>query len=320
MSIPRMVSRGGWWGIVLPLLAMGVLLAAVIGSVPGAPSPTPAAGRRDTLFVPAFAHLPPVPEGHYELWVERPDSATEPLAAFSVLPGGQMVTLSGEPTSQFPVVELPSTGSTILLLVEAGREPAIERPERVLLRGAVAAADVRFDSALPSLSGEQVALLLTPTDAQASDTSGVWFAKSVTRAGSAAAGLSVPSPGPGWVYGAFVTTAGGTVLPTGTFTDVGASDASASYSGEGKGLSVPGEDFVQRAPEGVTFPLGLADGRTTVTVGLLPDFARAITEPTIPLLVGRIPFGHGARIPFTLEPVAADALPAGTGTFTVQNP
>lgn len=310
----RVVSRGGWWSIVFPLAILGALFAAVLWSAPDTPPP-PTGAAAQAVLRPAFERLPPVPGGHYELWVERPEGGNERLASFTVLPGGQLLTLNGEPIDHFPVNEVPPEGSTLLLLVEAGGEPAIEPSRRVLLRGVQSQADVTFEFAHAQATGEQQALLVAPTDPATPDTSGIWFSKPRGTAGRAQPGLTLPATAPGWAYGGFVTTAGGTVLPTGTFTDTRTPDTTAPFSGARKGFTVPGEDFVRRAPEGTRFPLNLADGRTVVTVSLLPDFVREPAEPYVPLLSLRIPFQQKPSQPFRLEPVAADTLPGGKGKF-----
>lgn len=309
----RIFTRGGWWAVVVPVGILGVLFVAVLRA-PSEQAPSLEASPA-TVFVPSFERLPPVPLGHYELWVQQPDGGSHRLGAFTVLPGGSLVSLSGEPLGDIAVAELPPVDSLLLLTVVSGSELSIERPDRVLLRGTLAATEVRFEAAVPAATGTHRAMLLAPTDAKAPDTSGVWFAAPSTVRGKPRAGLALSAPPPGWAYGGFVTTAAGTVLPTGAFVHPAARDQSAAFSGTANALAFPGEDFVRHAPEHVTFPLNLADGRTTLSVSLLPDFAPESAAPFVSLLTARIPYQQKTGEGFPLEAVSPETFPGGTGVF-----
>ncbi len=304
--------------MLIPFLILGAVFVAVLRAT-SEPEDTPTP-EAITTFTPTFEHLPPVPGGHYEIWFERPDGGGSRLAAFTVLTGGALFTLSGEPAQRFPVVESPLPGSTLFLTVEPGATLAEKRGTRVLLRGALSGTDVALEPALPSLKGKHGAALLSPTDATAPDTTGLWFVRPTGGKEKTAAGLQLPALGTGWAYGGFVTTSGGTVLPTGIFTDPKKADTRAAFSGGKKGLAFPGEDFIRNAPEGVKFSLNLADGRSQVTVSLEPDFAKESAEPFLPLLTVRIPYQQKPNELFTLSAVSADTFPKGTGTFEQQAP
>ncbi len=296
------------WGVLVPLAVLGLLFVAVDrgGDEVRAPSQS-----SPTVFVPTFERLPPVPDGHYELWVARPDGGEERIAAFSVLPGGTISALNGEGAREFLVRELPPPGSVLLLTVEEGRDPLTSRSDRLLLRGALSAADVTFEPVLPRLEGSHVAQLRMSSGAASSKRSGLWFS------GERGQGLQLPPLSGGWAYGGFVTLSQGTRLATGLFHDPGRPDMATPHTKSNKGvlLPFPGEDFVHDPPEGVTFPLNLADGRTTVSVALQPDFSSGGAEPFLPLLEGRIPYRLEPREPFPLEAVRPETFPKGTGTF-----
>lgn len=310
--------RGGALGVIVPLVVLGVLLAVVIRQVPK-PAPQPSSAPT-TVFVPSFERLLPAPGGHFELWTEHPDGSGERLAAFTTSVGGALLSIQGEPVQAFPVSELPDTGSTILLTVETGSDVAASRSGRVLLQGVLSTTDVTLEPVLPSLEGQHVAILASPTAPSAPDTAGIWFAKPTKVKGQPASGLTLPPLRGGWAYGGWVTTAVGTTLPTGLFTDPGKADQSAPFSGTSKGFQFPGEDFVRNPPEGVQFPLPLADGRTRVTVSLEPDFAPTSAEPFLPLLEARIPYQQKTGEPFVLEAVSAAMFPKGRGHFERRGP
>lgn len=308
--------QGGAWGAFVPLVALGVILWAVLRSAStpsSSPSPLPV-----TTLTPSFARLPPVPGGHYELWATRPEGGEDHLAAFTVLSSGALLSLGGEPADVFSIREPPPVGSTMILTVEFGNELAITRSERVLLHGALTTTGATLAPDIPDLTGTHTALLVSPTDSKAPDTSGVWFANTGAVRGKPTPGLALSAPAAGWLYGGFVVTASGTTLPTGAFRDLGAADLGSPFGGKGKGLRVPGEDFVTDPPDGATFPLNLADGRTVVAISLLPDFNADARAPFLPLLTARIPYRQQPSAPFPLTPVAAEELPQGVVKISQQ--
>lgn len=316
-GLPRSF-RGGLLGILIPIFLLGLMFTAVIRSTPRE-EPSPAA-RAVTAFVPVFERLPVVPDGHYELWIERPGGGQQRLASFTALPGGALLTLSGEPVQAFPVEELPPSGSKFLLTVEPGDQDVDRRSDRILLEGVLKETAVALSPIVPSADGQQVAILVAPTDTQAPDTTGLWFAKPGKIAGRPEPGLTLPPLSAGWAYGGFVTTASGASLRTGLFADPAKEDAAAPFSGKRRGLRFPGEDFIANPPPDVVLPLNLADGRTTVTVGLQPDFTAAAEEPFLPLLQARVPFQQEPNKPFALEPADAGKLPAASGIFESRTP
>jgi len=94
--------------------------------------------------------------------------------------------------------------------------------------------------------------LATPTSATDNDpTSGFWFIDN--SSGTAAPGLSLPALPAGWVYEGWAVI-DGSPLSSGTFTMVDVADNNAPFSGSEQGPPFPGEDFVQNAPAGLTFP------------------------------------------------------------------
>lgn len=302
--------------MLVPVAILGVIFWAVLRSTsapPISPSPLPA-----TTLALSFERLPSVLGGHYELWATRPEGGEDHLAAFTILSSGALLSLGGEPVGVFSISELPLVGATLILTVESGGELAITRSERVLLRGRLSTTEATLELVLPDVTGTHTALLVAPTDSKIPGTGGIWFAKTGAVKRKPGPGLSLAPPAAGWLYGGFVTTASGTTLPTGAFRDAGAADQGSPFLGKGRGLGVPGEDFVANPPDGVTFPLNLADGRTTVTIGLLPDFAADARVPFLSLLTTRVPYKQKSATPFTLAPVAAEEFPRGVVTFARQ--
>lgn len=138
-----------------------------------------------------------------------------------------------------------------------------------------------------SISGNYI--LATPTDAvDTNENSGIWFLD--PSSGSAMAGLDLPVLPAGWKYEGWAVTDGKPVT-TGTFTDVASMDDSAPYSGTMSGPPFPGEDFLENAPSGLTFPTNLAGGTAVISIEPDPD---------------------NSPLPFTLKPLVGDISPTAT--------
>jgi hypothetical protein len=109
-------------------------------------------------------------------------------------------------------------------------------------------------------------ILATPTDALSNnENSGVWW---LVPGGTPA--LTLPTLPSGWRYEGWAVV-NGTPLSTGTFTSASGVDAAAPYSGTSAGPAFPGEDFLNNAPTGITFPLDLSGATVVVSVEPYPD-------------------------------------------------
>lgn len=78
----------------------------------------------------------------------------------------------------------------------------------------------------------------------------------------------------GWAYEGWVVV-DGTPISTGAFTAFNAVDWSDSFSGTNPGPPVPGEDFFNNAPTGVTFPLDVRGKTVVISVEPVPDNSTA---------------------------------------------
>ncbi|MCK0109101.1 anti-sigma factor [Flavobacteriaceae bacterium S0825] len=139
-------------------------------------------------------------------------------------------------------------------------------------------------------------ILATPTDADnTNEESGVWFLDN--SSGSAVDGLNLPILPQGWKYEGWAVM-NGMPISTGTFTDVSDFDenaTSSSFKGTaGDGPAYPGEDYLQNAPAGLTFPTDLRGATIVISVEPSPDNSLA---------------------PFTLKPLA-HMVPAAAMTHT----
>ncbi len=134
-------------------------------------------------------------------------------------------------------------------------------------------------------------ILATPTTATDEDeASGVWFLDNAS--GMPAVGLTLPTLPAGWAYEGWAVI-DGTPVSTGTFLSAtGADDASIYSTG---GPAFPGEDFINNAPAGLSFPTDLSSGKAVISIEPVPDNSTA---------------------PFTLKPLVGD-IPANAAVHTV---
>lgn len=150
-------------------------------------------------------------------------------------------------------------------------------------------------------------ILATPTDGTADDeNSGIWWLDPAAGPGAA---LTLPTLPDGWVYEGWAVT-GGVPVSTGTFTAVDAVDNSDIYSGNAGGPPFPGEDFLNNAPAGLTFPTDLAGGTAVISVEPSPDNS---TSPfLLKPLVGGIPADATDHTSYTMDNNASNTNPGGS--------
>lgn len=119
-------------------------------------------------------------------------------------------------------------------------------------------------------------ILATPTNGSDNDeNSGIWFLDLATAAPTV--GLTLPQLPAGWKYEGWVVI-NGMPVTTGTFTNLMATDEAAPFSGSemlpdvnGSNGFFPGEDFLNNAPSGLSFPTNIAGGTAVISVEPFPD-------------------------------------------------
>lgn len=116
-------------------------------------------------------------------------------------------------------------------------------------------------------------ILATPTDMDnMNEESGVWFLDN--SSGSPMTGLNLPTLSDGWKYEGWAVM-NGMPISTGTFTDPAMADdnaATSMFKGDsGNGPNYPGEDYLQNAPAGLTFPTDLKGSTIVISVEPYPD-------------------------------------------------
>ena len=152
-------------------------------------------------------------------------------------------------------------------------------------------------------------ILATPTDGENNnENSGVWWLDTATGPGP---GLSLPTLPAGWKYEGWAVI-GGTPISTGTFTSASGADASAPFSGAMGGPAFPGEDFLQNAPAGVTFPTDLAGATVVISVEPSPD--NSPNPFLLKPLVGAVATDAVDHTVYGMDNNAGNTNPSGTAT------
>jgi len=150
-------------------------------------------------------------------------------------------------------------------------------------------------------------ILATPTDMDdTNERSGVWWLDPSLGPGAA---LNLPTLPAGWAYEGWAVV-DGTPVSTGTFTDAAQADAAAAYSGDQPGPPFPGEDFLQNAPNGLTFPTDLAGKTVVISIEPVPDNSPA--PFTLKPLVGPVPADAADHTFYQMNNNASATNPTGT--------
>ena len=197
------------------------------------------------------------------------------------------VIVDGAPvsTGRFSDVTFPQTfqvlstqlaaATTFVLSIEPTVDPDPAPAETKVLAGDFSGTSASVNSNLVAdfSTAAGTFILATPTDADdTNEESGVWFLDN--SSGSAVTGLNLPVLSDGWKYEGWAVI-NGTPISTGTFTDASMADDNAAtsvFKGDaGNGPGYPGEDYLQNAPAGFTFPTDLRGTTIVVSVEPSPD-------------------------------------------------
>ena len=139
-------------------------------------------------------------------------------------------------------------------------------------------------------------LLATPSSSEENDeNSGLWFLD--PSSGAPMAGLTLPELPEGWIYEGWAVI-DGTPVTTGTFSAVDMADNAAPFSGSLDTPPFPGEDFLNNAPAGLSFPTDLTGGAAVISVEPVPDNSAA--PFTLKPLVGMIEQGAAVHTPYSM--------------------
>ncbi|TFB10903.1 hypothetical protein E3V55_04650 [Candidatus Marinimicrobia bacterium MT.SAG.3] len=276
-----------------------------------------------TTFSYSLSGVTPLLNGfHYEGWAIV-DGAALSAGKFNVDDAGALVDLNGVSIAngEIEIGGDLSAATAIILTIEPDGDTDTTPAATHYLAGSVSALSAALTVGDASALGNDYStatgdyILATPTDAVSTDeNSGIWFLS--LASGSPAAGLSLPDLPSGWVYEGWAVI-NGTPVTTGTFTDIAAADLSAPYSGTEAGPPFPGEDFLNNAPSGLTFPTDLAGATAVISIEPSPDDAS--TPFTLKPLVGSIATNATDHVTYAMDNNSS-GFPTGSVTIVVTSP
>ncbi|MCL4498647.1 MAG: hypothetical protein M1335_00115 [Chloroflexi bacterium] len=238
-------------------------------------------------------NMPRLTSGEYAAWASV-NGKNVLLGEFTVNSNGKIVGLNGKELGSFTTSQDLTNTTEVFVTVEKsklnGRGPSNTR----ILQGSVSnnSASLKFPVDFSNASGTVVlAIMSKPIDGNMVPlTNGAWFVKmSGNKAGK---GLNIPNAPGGWQYGGWASKNNMMPLRIGMFTSPTQAD---NFNGFGSALSqpdFPGQNFLQNAPNGYTFPLNLQGSIIWVT--LEPNPGTGQSPFPLVLFKKNIPGNQGA--------------------------
>ena len=261
-------------------------------------------------------NLPVLQEGfRYQVWA-RVGFQNFGSERFNRAENGGYLNDSGQFVQNSFVFEVDIADASVVFLTIEDKRDSDDQPSGTVVaagdvQGSVATLSMSHPMAIGSLFASESGqfMLMTPSDGDnGNETSGVWFA--TPPRSNLAPGLSLPTLPDGWAYQGWVDI-GDAVLTTGAFRAMDDHDLERPHSLPDT-PPFPGEDFIENAPEGVTFPADLAGATVWITIEPQPDDNS--TQPYgIKVLSGSIPASPATD---TAYPLSADVQGiSGTATL-----
>lgn len=302
-----------------PFLALAVFFAAACGDDHNVWNP-----KGSSLVSFAFENLEPLRGGlNYQAWaVEFQNTGYwgSPIVIFNVNEDGEMVDPATGEVLSGPFEAAVNAGDFygVQVTVEAS-SALVSQPSGVYILGGIMVDGVAglgqdtwlsLQIDLSDMSGRY--FLATPSDdVPDNEMSGVWFAD--YAGGSPVQGLDIPQAPEGWDYEAWAVF-GDDTLSTGKFYYAAIADTLNPYGGITGNYGFPGQDFLQNAPDGLSFPTDLSGIPVFVT---LEPWNEYDLEPSSPfpfrLLEATIPLDAVPHTTYAMTSLYA-SLPGGTAT------
>lgn len=301
MSIPKLTRT-----LFLAIGSAAMLVVACAGE-----------GKR-TLDLDFTGVEPLANDYHYEGWAII-DGAARSTGKFNLDDAGDFFTVGGAeiPNGDFDVDFDLDDATAIVISIEPAGDTDDNPSDTKYLAGGVTddvadltvAASQALGDDFTTATGKVI--LATPTNGSGTnELSGIWFLDLGT--GSPEVGLSLPTLPTGWKYEGWAVISGQPVT-SGKFTAVDEADESAPYSGPDPGPPFPGEDYLENAPAGLTFPTDLSGGTAVISVEPDPD------DDTAPFalkpLVYQFPDPAQDHVTYDMDNQAATAFPSGTASI-----
>jgi hypothetical protein len=291
------------------LLAVGIAALLVVAC----------AGEGMRTLTLAFTGVEPLANGyHYEGWAII-DGEAHSTGKFNLDASGDFITVDGVeiPNGEFDVDYDLDDATAIVISIEPDGDTDNTPSNTKFLAGDVVNNDADLTVAASQALGDDFTdatgkvILATPTNgSNTNELSGIWFLD--LGSGSPAVGLSLPTLPTGWKYEGWAVINGQPVT-SGKFTAVDTVDESAPYSGTEPGPPFPGEDYLENAPSGLTFPTDLSGG--TAVISIEPDPDDDTAPFTLKPLVYQFPDPAQDHYTYDMNNQASTTFPTGTASM-----
>jgi len=254
------MKRIAWLGVLALLLG-----AQACGNTPRQFNPLPAALGDLRGIALSFDGLQTLSseEGRYALWVFLDNRDILSLGPFNVNADGRPVNPDGRLIERFTSPENLFSSVSVLITIEPGGTPGDTPGGGVIMQGPFIDGVAQLSVPAPLLIGQANGSyrVFTPTDGpDTNEGSGVW-AVSVDDEPL----LELPPLNNVYAYEHYVVI-NGVPLTMGRFLSDSLPDFANPFSGSEPAPAFPGEDFLENAPEGVTFPADLSGARLLLTL------------------------------------------------------
>lgn len=246
--------------------------------------------------------LTPLQEGFkYQAWV-RDGFSDIPGEPFNVRENGSLVDVAGQSISSAFIFPVDITNASVVFITVEDKGDSDDVPSgTVVMAGDVSSFQATLSPSHSLALGTSLEdesgsfMLMTPSDGLgANETSGIWFATGPRT--SLSAGLNLPALPDGWMYEGWVETSQGRIS-TGAFRDSDRLDSAQPYSQPDWPL-FPGEDFLENAPSGFSFPTDLGGATVVITVEPFPD--DTVEQFGFRILSGSVPASASPDTPYSL--------------------
>ncbi|MFW9856939.1 MAG: hypothetical protein ACFFFG_17955 [Candidatus Thorarchaeota archaeon] len=296
--------------IILPTFLIGFLLLIQLNTI------LVSAAEQSNDVTLSFTNLANPGEDHYEGWVIV-DGSPISTGKFTLNSTGDIVDLEANPIDKFTVEFDPELATDFVLSLEPSGDtdsvPSAIKPLAGKITNNEATLAHNIGVGLSSISGGYI--LASPTDPSVSDLSGIWFLDPTS--GTPVESLDLPDLSEtDWVYEGWVVL-NGTAVTTGTFDNGSMADAFDGYSGTAGGPPFPGEDFIQNAPSGLTFPTDISG--STVVISVEPRMDNDAAPFQFKPLVGTVPSNAVDHTFYQLED-KTNTLPTGMVSISPTTP
>ncbi len=254
---------------------------------------------------------------HYEGWAII-DGEAHSTGKFNLDANGDFITVGGTEIAngEFDVDYDLDDATAVVISIEPDGDTDDTPATTKFMAGDVSGDDADLSVAATQALGDDFTsaagkyILATPTNgSNTNELSGIWFLDLST--GSPTVGLDLPTLPAGWKYEGWAVISGQPVT-SGKFTDVDMADESAPYSGPQAGPDFPGEDYLENAPAGLTFPTDLSGG--TVVISIEPDPDDDDAPFVLKPLVDQVPDPAQDHVTYDMDNQAG-TFPTGTASI-----